>query len=102
MSLQRFGLKVFAAVLLALGAWLAGGGVWLARLGGSWYYLLAGAATLVTGVLIWRARRLGLWVYLATFAATVVWALAEVGLDFWQLVPRLGLPLAIVLYLLMP
>ena len=29
MSLQRFGLKVFAAVLLALGAWLAGGGVWL-------------------------------------------------------------------------
>lgn len=102
MSLQRFGLKVLAVVLLALGGWLVGGGAWLARLGGSWYYLLAGAATLVTGVLIWRARRLGLWVYLATLAATVVWALAEVGLDFWQLVPRLGLPLAIVLYLLMP
>jgi len=102
MSLQRVGLKAFAALLLVLGVWLAGGGTWLVKLDGSWYYLLAGVATIVSGVLLWRARRLGLWIYLATFAATVVWALAEVGLDFWQLVPRIGLPLAITLYLLMP
>ena len=102
MSFRRLGLKLFAGFLLVLGVWLAGGGAWLARLGGSWYYLLAGVATIASAVLLWRARRLGLWVYLATFAATVVWALTEVGLDLWQLVPRLGLPLAIVLYLLMP
>lgn len=102
MSIRSAGLKVLAAVLLALGTWLAVGGAWLVRLGGSWYYLLEGVATIVCGVLLWRSRRLGLWLYVATFAATVVWALAEVGLDFWQLVPRLGLPLAISLYLLMP
>ncbi|MFO1466090.1 MAG: membrane-bound PQQ-dependent dehydrogenase, glucose/quinate/shikimate family [Steroidobacteraceae bacterium] len=102
MSLRRAGLKVLAALLVILGVWLAAGGAWLVKLGGSWYYLLAGAATIISGVLFWRARRLGLWVYLATFVATVVWALAEVGLDFWQLVPRLGLPLALTFYMLMP
>ncbi len=102
MLLRSVGLKLFAALLLILGAWLTGGGAWLARLGGSWYYLLAGVATIASGALLWRARRLGLWVYLATLVATVIWALAEVGLDFWQLVPRLGLPLALALYMLMP
>ncbi len=102
LSPKQVGLKALGAFLLAVGAWLAGGGAWLVSLGGSWYYLLAGLATLASGVLLWRRRRLGLWVYLALFAATVVWALAEVGLDFWQLVPRLGLPLAVSLYLLLP
>ena len=101
-SFQRLGLKVLAGLLFTLGAWLAGGGAWLVTLGGSWYYLVAGVATMASAVLLWRARRLGLWVYFATFVATVLWALAEGGADFWQLVPRLGLPLAIVLYLLMP
>lgn len=102
MPIRQVGLKVFAGMLLAVGAWLAGGGAWLVSLGGSWHYLLSGMATIAAGVLLWRARRLGLWVYLATFVATVVWALAEVGLDFWLLLPRLGLPLVFALYLLMP
>ena len=101
-TVKHVGLRALAVVLLALGAWLTGGGAWLTSLGGSWYYLLAGLATLASGTLVWRRRRLGLWIYLALFAATVVWALCEVGLDFWQLVPRIGLPLAIALYLLTP
>ncbi|MBK7249864.1 MAG: membrane-bound PQQ-dependent dehydrogenase, glucose/quinate/shikimate family [Gammaproteobacteria bacterium] len=100
--LRGLGLKALGGLLFAMGAWLALGGARLVSLGGSWYYLLSGLATLGSAVLLWRQRRLGLWVYLALLAATVVWALAEVGLDFWQLVPRLGLPLAVSIYLLLP
>ena len=32
------------------------GGVWLAGLGGSWYYLLAGIALLVDAWLLWTGR----------------------------------------------
>ena len=102
MSLQNAALKAFGGFLLLLGGWLAVGGARLVGFGGSWYYLLAGMATIIVAVFVWRRRRLGLWIYLATFAATVVWAVVEVGFDFWQLVPRLGLPLAVTLYLLMP
>lgn len=100
--MKQLGLKAFSVLLFAGGVWLAAGGAWLARLGGSWYYLLAGLVTIGAAVLLWRRRRVGLWVYLALLAGTVVWALAEVGLDFWQLVPRLGLPLALSIYLLTP
>ncbi|MDY0065674.1 MAG: membrane-bound PQQ-dependent dehydrogenase, glucose/quinate/shikimate family [Steroidobacteraceae bacterium] len=102
MTIQQLGLKALGGLLVVLGAWLAFDGARLASLGGSWYYLLAGLATLASGVLIWRGRRLGVWIYFALFAATLVWALAEVGLDFWQLVPRLGLSLAVSIYLLTP
>lgn len=102
MAIGQLSLKAVGAILVPMGMWLAAGGAWLVSLGGSWYYLLAGVATLVAGVLLWRRRRLGLWVYLALLAATAAWALVEVGLDFWQLVPRLGLPFVVSIYLLMP
>lgn len=102
MTIGQLSLKVVAGMLLLMGAWLAVGGARLVSLGGSWYYLLAGVATLVAAVLLWRRRRLGLWIYLTLLAATAVWALAEVGFDFWQLVPRLGLPFAVSIILLVP
>ena len=37
-----------AVVFLLIGAALGAGGVWLAVLGGSWYYILAGLAFLIT------------------------------------------------------
>ena len=37
-------------------------------------------------------RASGLYLYLAVFLGTVVWALWEVGIDFWPLVPRLVAP----------
>jgi quinate dehydrogenase (quinone) len=36
-----------------------------------------------------RRRVSGAWFYLGTFGATVLWALAEVGLDYWSLISRL-------------
>lgn len=102
MKIRHLGLKVLSLVMLATGAYLVAGGVRLVRLDGSWYYLLAGLAWLIAGVLVWRARRSGFWIAIGLLAATLAWALGEVGLDFWQLVPRLGLPFALVLYMLLP
>ncbi|MEF9966690.1 MAG: membrane-bound PQQ-dependent dehydrogenase, glucose/quinate/shikimate family [Comamonas sp.] len=85
----RLLLGVLGAVLAIAGlAFLVGGGK-LISLGGSWYFLLAGLGLLLSGVQVLRGRRSGGWLYLATFAATVLWALAEVGLDYWSLVSRL-------------
>lgn len=81
---------VFAVVLALIGLVLAAGGAWLAVLGGSWYYLIAGVLLVVSGVLIFRRRFAGIWLFALGFAGTLVWSFAEVGVQFWPLVPRLS------------
>jgi len=83
-------LKVFAVIVALFGLALAVGGVWLITLGGSWYYLIAGAGMLVSGVLLFMQRISGIWLYWVVFIGTLIWALWEVGLDPWALVPRLA------------
>ncbi|WDI95901.1 glucose/quinate/shikimate family membrane-bound PQQ-dependent dehydrogenase [Xanthomonas campestris] len=83
-------LVAYAVVLAVLGAALAYEGGRLVAVGGSWYYVLAGIAVLVAGVLLALGKRAGLWLFGATLAATIVWALWEVGLDGWGLIPRLA------------
>jgi quinoprotein glucose dehydrogenase len=75
-------------VLALIGLVLAVGGAWLLALGGSPYYLAAGAGLLAAGWFLFRGRVLGAWIYAGVFAATLVWAVAEVGLKGWPLVPR--------------
>jgi quinate dehydrogenase (quinone) len=97
----------YAAVgllILAMGLFLLGGGAYLVRLGGSWYFAVAGLSLAVAGVLHLRRRPAGAWVYLAVLLATIVWALWDVGLSFWPLFSRV-LALAVVsvpVLLLMP
>jgi len=79
-------------ILTLIGLVLVIGGGMLIASGGSWYYLLAGVGLVVSGVLIFRQQLLGAWVYLAVFGLTVLWALWEVGLDGWGLVPRVIAP----------
>lgn len=88
-------LKVFAAIVALFGLALAAGGVWLITLGGSWYYLIAGAGMLISGWLMFVQRISGVWLYWLVFVGTVIWALWEVGLEPWALLPRL-LALAVV------
>jgi quinoprotein glucose dehydrogenase len=92
MRVGRVGVGVLAAVLVLIGMVLAVGGVWLLSLGGSPYYLLAGSGLVASGVLLWRLRILGAWIYIAVFVLTVLWALWEVGLNGWALVPRVIAP----------
>jgi len=88
-------LKIFALIVALFGLALAVGGLWLITLGGSWYYLLAGAGMLASGVLLFLQRLSGVWLYWLVFIGTVVWALWEVGLDPWALLPRV-LALAVI------
>ena len=82
--------RIFGAVLALVGLVLLVGGIRLMSLGGSWYYLLAGAATLVAGILLVRAKAEGGLLYLVVVIGTAIWAFAEVGTTFWGLVPRLA------------
>ena len=89
-------LVLFGVIVLLCGAALALGGATLISLGGSWYYLPAGVGLVLAGGQYARRRPSGLAWLALVFVATVIWALAEVSLDFWQLLPRLVL-LAVLL-----
>ena len=96
--------RILGVVLAPIGLVLLIGGVWLAVLGGSVYYLLAGLGLLASGYLLFRGNPNGAYLYLAVFALTLVWALWEVGLNPWALVPRVIGPaiLAILVLLVLP
>jgi len=85
-----------------MGLALVAGGLTLVQLNGSLYYLLGGAALALSGILLLARRRLGLGLYGVFLLASTVWALWEVGLDWWQLVPRLSLWFVFGVLLLLP
>lgn len=76
-------------VLIALiGLGLAGGGGYLASLGGSWFFLLMGLAMIVSGLLIARRNPRGAWLYGVALVLTAIWAVWDAGLEYWPLVSR--------------
>ncbi|MBB3233946.1 glucose/quinate/shikimate family membrane-bound PQQ-dependent dehydrogenase [Phyllobacterium endophyticum] len=91
-----------ALVFLLIGAALGAGGVWLALLGGSWYYIVASLAFLLTSYLLFRRRTSALLVFALLVIGTLGWAIWEIGFDWWQLAPRGGVIILLGLWLLMP
>ncbi|WP_339856744.1 membrane-bound PQQ-dependent dehydrogenase, glucose/quinate/shikimate family [Pseudohongiella acticola] len=87
---------IIGAILIVFALPLVPGGLWLIAEGGSWYYLIAGTLLLLSGIQLIQRSRLGLWLYLMCFFLTLVWALWEVGLEPWALMPRV-LPLLVLL-----
>lgn len=81
--------RVLGVVIVVMGLALAAGGIRLLTEGGSSYFLWMGLALLVAGGLMVARRALGAQLYAVAFVLTVVWALADVGLDYWGLVSRL-------------
>lgn len=97
------GSRNVSVVIAALfGLVLLIGGVWLATLGGSLYYLVAGVVLLVIAGMLGRRSTAGLWLYALLMIATVIWGLWEAGTDFWALVPRLDILGVLGLWLLIP
>ena len=91
-----------AVVVLLLGALMAVGGGYLAMLGGSWYYLLAGIGLLGVAGLLFARRRAAIWLYAVLLLATLAWTLYEVSFDWWQLAPRIDLWCILGLWLILP
>jgi len=87
--------KILAVVLALMALYLIILGARLAMLGGSWYYALAGLAYLCAARWTWRGNARAVWLVGAIFVATLAWALAEVGVEYWGLFPRLLVPLAL-------
>ena len=89
--------ELVGGLIALIGLVLAAGGAYLAALGGSWFYMLAGAICLAGGSLIIQGKITGLYVYVGAFVFTAVWTVWEVGLSGGQLIPRLGAPFVLLL-----
>ncbi|RRW40783.1 glucose/quinate/shikimate family membrane-bound PQQ-dependent dehydrogenase [Pseudomonas luteola] len=89
-------------VLVLISLAMLVGGVKLITVGGSFYYALAGAGIFITGILLVLAHRAALPLFALVLFASTLWALYEVGLDWWQLVPRLALWFVVGIVLLLP
>ncbi|WP_223217028.1 membrane-bound PQQ-dependent dehydrogenase, glucose/quinate/shikimate family [Agrobacterium pusense] len=89
---RRIGITLFTIVTGLTGLSLAAGGGYLLSLGGTAYYLVAGLMLLATAALYALRRPSGAFVYLVLYVGTWIWALAEVGFDFWGLLPRIVAP----------
>ena len=91
-----------ALIFLFIAAGLGVGGVWLALLGGSWYYIIAAIAFFATAIQLFRKRSSALSVYALIIVGTLAWAIWEIGFDWWQLAPRGGVIMLFGLWLLTP
>jgi quinoprotein glucose dehydrogenase len=97
-----FWLRLAAIASLILGLASAFGGIWLLSLGGSAYFLIAGLMVIATGVLLLKGKRSALWLYALMLFGSTLWALYEVRLDWWQLLPRLDIWFALGLLIALP
>lgn len=93
---------ITAAVFALVGVALFAPGLGLLWLGGSTAYMLIGAALLGIAVLLWRRSALTLPAYALLLAGVLVWAVWEVGLDWYRLAPRGWLLVLMGLWLLAP
>ena len=100
--MQKAANWLFSSVLLLMGCGLLGLGARLLALGGSPYYVLAGAAIFASAILVIRRNPAALYVYGAFFVVTLLWAIWEAGLDGWALAPRLAMPTVLGLWMLTP
>lgn len=64
--------KITAILLGLIGLGVGAGGLWLAALGGSIYYAIAGLLFLATAWSLWRQRMAALWIYAALVYGTLV------------------------------
>lgn len=92
---------LFGAFVVLVGLALGVGGVWLASLGGSLYYLIAALTTLAAGVQLLRRQAAGVWLIGGLTLVTLVWAAWEVGYDGWAMIPRLDWLIVLCLILLL-
>jgi len=99
---RHWGPISIGVVLMIVGLFFVIGGMYLLTLGGTPYYLLAGIGLALTGLGLIFMRGWSLWLYFAVLLGTLIWAVLEVGFERFALAPRLWLPIAVGIYLLMP
>jgi len=91
----RIWLAALGLVILAAGLFFAFYGSQLLSLGGSAYFVVAGAAFAIAGAQIVRAKPSGALIFGVALLGTAVWAVVDADWDFWPLISRL-MPLAVI------
>jgi quinoprotein glucose dehydrogenase len=97
---RRIWRYLVGAVIALFGLPILAGGIWLAVLGGSWYYVAAGAGLLLTAWFLFTRNIAAVWLYLLVWLGTLLWALWEAGMNGWAQVPRLVAPTVVLLLVL--
>ena len=82
------GLAVTIAIIAILMIWP---GAILLLAGGSIYYLLAGIALAVCSYFLFKGDKRAAPLYGILLITTYLWAMFEVGLDAWALMPRVAM-----------
>jgi glucose dehydrogenase len=96
-------LHVFSICVTLAGFSIIVLGFMLATRGGSTFYLASGLILLSSGVQLFRRRASAVHLAALNFIVTWIWALAEVGLDGWALLPRVDLICVLLpLYYILP
>lgn len=93
------GLAVAIAIVAILMIWP---GANLLLVGGSIYYLLAGIALAVCSYLLFKGDKRAAPLYGILLITTYLWAIFEVGLDAWALMPRVTMFSVLGLWFLLP
>jgi quinoprotein glucose dehydrogenase len=65
---------ITAIIYALIGLVIAGGGIWLAALGGSVFYVILGVGILATSALLLAQRRSALWLFAIVLVGTLAWA----------------------------
>lgn len=94
--------SIVLIISLLISAYLLISGIWLAAIGGSYYYVIAGIALLIVTYLLKKRSPAAIWLYTLIVLASIVWGLWEAGTDFWALTPRLDIWFILGLALLIP
>lgn len=94
--------RLLAGVLALISAVLLAGGAYLATLGGSLYYVVAGLAVAACAYLVARGDARGRWLYALLLIGTAIWAIWECGLSGWGLQARLFAPLVLAVWVFWP
>lgn len=92
---------ILAIVMALIGLTLTIGGAWLAALGGSLYYLIAGILMFASAWSLFRGRLLGGWIYIGLFIISALWGFSEARGNAWAMVPWLIAPLVLLIAVLL-
>ena len=74
--------RLLAIVMIVFGLPLIFGGAYLISLGGSWYYIIAGLALVISGIQLFRNKMSGAWIFAIFFVFTLLWTIWESGSRF--------------------
>ncbi len=93
---------IFITLLILIGLLLTLGGGFLVYLGGSFYYLIAGVATIATAVLVIKRSPHAPKLFGIIIALTLLWGIWESDWRFLSLLPRIAAWMGVGLWFLTP